>query len=1213
MVKFRAEMSAGSFYMHKNGFTVVQNDTSDLRLIQQMLHEGRSGGTPSAGKTIAMVSKAPTVVAGKAVNPSKPAGSSNGFPVLHSHSYRVSFDGANEQAEIIPEKALQSYNNYFVGKDPSKWATQCKVYSGVTYRNIYDGIDLHYYTDNTGSLKYDLIVHPGADPDKIALKYEGQDKLSIKKNQVEIRTSVGTVRELIPQSYQLTQVEKRDVNCSYYLTADNKIKFKIKNYSPDATLVIDPTLVFCSFTGSHSDNWGYTATYDAAGNFYAGGIAINYPGQSGSLYGATPGAFQSVFQGGDGSEGGDEYNNAGQLIYAYEFDVAIMKFSANGSQKVYATYLGGEGDEQPHSMICDPQGNLIVTGRTSSPDFPPYNAPTTGQGTGFDIFITKFNSTGTALIGSRRIGGSGADGVNYSPKYVNIPGRGTQDLRLNYGDDGRGEVTLDASNNIYVASCTQSNDFYTTPGVFQGSSGGGQDGVLIKTSADVSTILFSSYLGGSAPDAAFSLSLSPANNNIYVGGGTMSTDLKGTTNGTVIYPTNQGGVDGFVSIISNDGSTLIKTTYMGTSGTDMVYGVQFDKEGFPYITGTTTGTWHTANAAFVQAGGKQYISKLQPDLSDWVYSTTFGPAGTTYPNISPTAFLVDRCGNVYVSGWGGGIDPGDGYNNVGTSGLPVTANAIKPSTDGADFYFFVLQKNASAQLYGSFFGQNGGNLGDHVDGGTSRFDKQGVIYQAICANCDGPNGIFPTTPGVWASSNGAVSFGGCNEAAVKIAFNFAGVSAGLKATLQGRGDSLGCIPLFAYLQDTIRNAKSYIWYFGDGTGDTTVNYAVSHTYTQVGTYKVTLIAIDSNSCNVSDTVTMNITARNNPATLNFDFSKDGPCTSMDYIFHNLSTTSIGPPFTDTSFTWNFGDGTGQFPSGIADINHSYTSSGSYNVSLILTDTNYCNAPDTLVKPLFVAQNVKASFETPAAGCAPGYATIINTSIAGQQYYWSFGDGTVDSVDRTPPPHFYPNPGVYTITLKVIDSTTCNIESDTSETITLAGKPTAAFSFSPAPPVANTPDVFTNNSADGAVSFKWLFGDGDTALRTTMDTVIHQYNQTDTFQACLIAFNENGCSDTVCHAVPVLINPLLDVPNAFTPGRFGQNAIIKVVGFGITHMTWKIYNRWGQLVFESIDPNLGWDGTYKGTVQPMDVYAYTLEAEFSNKTRVTKTGDITLIR
>jgi gliding motility-associated-like protein len=90
-------------------------------------------------------------------------------------------------------------------------------------------------------------------------------------------------------------------------------------------------------------------------------------------------------------------------------------------------------------------------------------------------------------------------------------------------------------------------------------------------------------------------------------------------------------------------------------------------------------------------------------------------------------------------------------------------------------------------------------------------------------------------------------------------------------------------------------------------------------------------------------------------------------------------------------------------------------------------------------------------------------------------------------------------------------------------------------------------------------------------------------------------------------------PLLDVPNAFTPGRFGENAVVKVVGFGITRLNWNIYNRWGQLVFTTTDRKQGWDGTFKGVLQPMDVYTYTLDVEFSDGKKLKKTGDITLLR
>jgi gliding motility-associated-like protein len=180
------------------------------------------------------------------------------------------------------------------------------------------------------------------------------------------------------------------------------------------------------------------------------------------------------------------------------------------------------------------------------------------------------------------------------------------------------------------------------------------------------------------------------------------------------------------------------------------------------------------------------------------------------------------------------------------------------------------------------------------------------------------------------------------------------------------------------------------------------------------------------------------------------------------------------------------------------------------------------------------------------------------------------------------------------------------------TINVTTKPTADFNYSPSPPEVNKPVVFTNLSI-GGVRYKWLFGDGDSTVTTTLSTVSHQYNSTGTFNACLVTFNQYGCTDTICKPVQAEVVPLLDVPNAFTPGRFGKNSTVKPEGFGINRMMFRIYNRWGQMVFESNDQRFGWDGTFNGKPQPMEVYAYVLDVEFSDGTRTRKTGDITLIR
>ena len=1186
-VNFRSDINSGAFFLEKNGFTVLLQNSNDLRIFSDHIHGHLK--TDSSNLT-SLSSKS-------RISISSPQPQNDNF-IIRSHAYKVSFAGASNNVDVQPDKALSTYNNYFIGNDKSKWQGNCKIFQGITYKNMYPNIDVRYYTD-AGTLKYDIIVHPGGNINDIALKYDGVDKLSIKNKELVIKTSVGEVKELYPYTYEVAKTGRTNVNCKYVLK-NNTVTFKTDSYSADATIVIDPTLIFSSFTGSTTDNWGYTATPGPDGSFFAGGISF------GAGYPTSTGAFSPVFNGGVQEDGNSPY------------DIAIIKFSPDGANRLYATYLGGAaGNEQPHSMICDKQGNLIVAGRTTSSDYP-VTTPFIGvpKTSGYNIILTKFNSTGTALIGSVKLGGSGDDGVNVKPKYANLGVQGQTDgayeTRRNYGDDARSEVILDGSNNILLASCTQSADFPVTSGAFQPVFGGGkQDGVIMKFTPNLNGLIFSSFFGGSGTDACFVLSIDPVSSNLYIAGGTTSPSLPGTVTGagvTGIGSSAMGGTDGFVTEILLDGSKIIKTIFAGTSGNDLIYGIQFDKYGFPYIMGATTGNWPVINAAFSNSGSKQFIAKLKPDLSDFVYSTIFG-SSSLVPNISPVAFLVDRCQNVYVSGWGGKFNNDRGYPNATTGGMPVTANALKSTTDGGDLYFFVLEKNAVSQLYGSFFGQNGG-FDDHVDGGTSRFDANGIIYQALCANCGGPTsaGFFPTTPGAWAPTNRSAN---CNEAAIKIEMNFGGVGASVKATIDGVIDTIGCVPLTIMFTDTLAKGKQYIWNYGDPNDpkiDVTnapVNYS-SHTYTKVGTYKLTLISIDSATCNISDTAYINVRVGNNQVKPDFTAIKNEPCTNFSYSFTNIST-AVAPNFKSNSFIWDFGDGTPPVKAGLGNQQHTYASVGTYQVKLTVDDTTFCNSPDSITKKVRLAINVKAQFVTPEKGCKPYTAIFENTSLGGTDFIWDFGDGQTSSLPN--PTHNYTNSGTYIVKLISNDESTCNKTDSTSFVITVYEIPSANFSATPNPGPENTPTQFRNLSI-GAVRYAWDFGDGSTS---TDSEPLYQFTSTGTFKVCLQAFNPAGCVDTFCLDVTAKIVPLLDVPNAFTPGKFGKNAIVHVEGFGIAKMNWKIYNRWGAVVFASTSKNQGWDGTFKGVLQPLDVYTYTLDVEFTDGKKYKKAGDITLLR
>lgn len=1169
-VLFQSEAGNSTFFLQKDGYTILMQHPDDYSRAFEYYHGHKH--EPASSKTT--------------VNEGLPG-------QFRAHAYKVKFLRANANPQIVKEKPLPGYENYFIGDDPSKWASGCRSYQAVTYKNLYPGIDLRYYVQGT-QLKYDLIVYPGADLSKVQLQYDGTDRLKIRDQELTIETSVGSVRELKPFTFQYQEEGRRTIPCKYKLSG-NVLSFEVKEYDHSKTLIVDPVVIFSSFSRASTDNWGFTATPGPDGSMYGAGIAQP------SGFPVSPGAI---------SGGGSGPANSNTPP-----DIGIIRLSPDGRTRIYATYLGGSNYEQPHSLICDAAGNLVIAGRTNSANFPS-TAPFAGTPGGYDIFVTKINASGTAIIGSIRMGGRGDDGVNISSNRNNGP----QTLLRNYGDDGRSEVIIDASGNILLASCTRSNDFFIK-GAFQTTFGGGQDGVVIKLNNNVNTVLWSTYFGGTGDDAAFVLSENPlSNGSIYVGGGTTSPGLLGAGSGA-FQPVYNGGVaDGFVSRLQDNGTTvtIIKSIYLGTTGTDLVYGVQFDSKGFPYVMGTTTGNWPVVNATYSGSNARQFIAKLQPDLTGFVYSTTFGSPNASAPNISPVAFLVDNCENVYVSGWGGGANSfaNPQYPTAGTFNMPVTPDAFQSATDGSDFYFFVLKKNASAQLYGSFFGQRGGDGGwDHVDGGTSRFDSKGVIYQALCANCKNvPSGQplispYPVSAGAYGNINPAATGGGCNLGMVKIRFDFSGVDVSLRAV--GSRQLNFCLPARVQFVDTLKQAKQYIWIWNDGTkNDTTTSNPFTHTFTRTGFFDVKLIGIDSNTCNVKDSAFMRIRVTADSVAVKFSSKRLPPCTGLTYEFTNESDRlSSIPNFSSNSFVWIWGDGSKNDTSGIAPpVLHTFPSPGSYNVRLVLIDSNFCNVSDTFkVMSFQVASTIRAGFSA-GNGCIPYRLSVRDSSFGAVTYKWVSNDGQVST---DPLPDFtYTIPGTYSVKQYIYNPSSCNLEDSVVQSFQVYGPPRAGFIYTPNPSKENTPTQFLNRASGDVVKWIWDFGDNTTSNETNP---IHQYIRPGINNVCQIVFNAQGCSDTVCTSVESIINKLNELPTAFTPNGDGSNDIFRVRGFGISKMIFRIYNRQGLLLFESRSFDIGWDGTYKGVPQPMDAYAWTLEAEYFTGEKIRKKGDVTLIR
>lgn len=752
----------------------------------------------------------------------------NGPPVPgRAHAFRVSFEGA---AQAAPAGSFQQgfYENFFLGDDSARWGTGCAVFGEVLLQQLYPGIDLRM--DGRTGLKYDFLVAPGADPASVRLNFEGQDALSLKDGRLFVRTSAGTVIEEAPVAYQEMPSGKKGVRCSYLLSG-SRVSFQLPDgYDPSFPLVIDPVLTFGTYSGSMADNFGFTATYDAGGHLYGGGIVF------GSGYPTTVGVLDASF-------------NQGTI------DIGITKFSPDGTSQIWSTYIGGSGNECPHSLVVNSNNELYMMGSSGSSDFPTTSgvfdqifnggvlintsAPTWagqsfgygyGHGSGTDIVLAHFSADATTLIASTYVGGSGNDGVNNV-----LP------LSHNYGDHFRGEVALDASEWPVVNTSTQSTDIPVSANAPQATFGGGvQDAYVFRMDPGLTT-LQATYYGGGGNDSGYGVQFD-SNGQVFTTGGTTSTDL--AMPGTVFQGTNHGGVDGYVARWATDLGNLLSATYLGTTAFDQSYFVQVDLFDAVYVVGQTHGAYPVSSGVYADPGSSQFIQKLSNDLSASLWSTVIG-SGTGNEDISPTAFLVSNCGQIYFCGWGGLVN--HNMANAGastTNGLPVTPDALQATTDGSDFYLMLLEPNAAGLNYATFFGGNVSR--EHVDGGTSRFDKDGTVYQAVCAGC-GSNDDFPTTPGAWSNTNNSFN---CNLGVFKFELAEAHVTIGID------GPNTICIPGSVQFTNSSTGGDTYLWDFGDGT--TSTELAPSHAYTSSGTFNVSMLLSDSYDCTESDSATIQV-------------------------------------------------------------------------------------------------------------------------------------------------------------------------------------------------------------------------------------------------------------------------------------------------------------------------------------------------------------------
>lgn len=1219
-----------------------------------------------------------------------------------THVVKTHFIGSKKPSTPIEQKQTTYYRNYFIGRDSTKWKTHVNDCQDVRFKELYPGIQIHYESSENEQLKYSFEVNVGANPNQLKMQIDGSDKLSINANgELVIATIFGDIIESAPTSYTIDENGgNRKVDCKWVLQ-NNVAYFELGNYNHNQKLIIDPQLTFSTFTGSTADNWGFTACSDPQTNLFAGGIVF------GAGYPTTTGAYDVTYTPGTGS--------------GFQIDLGITKFNAIGTALLYSTYVGGTGNETPNSIVSNSAGELFILGVTSSTDFPMGSSPfqstmaggvTTTQNElpfdgGTDIYIARLSAAGDALLAATYIGGTANDGLNYG-----------SDIQFNYGDCFRGMIEVDQNSNVYFASSSQSADF---PNVsLPGSSvlKGTQDGVYGKLDPNLSTMSFCGFIGGNGFDSGNAIQLSHTGDIFLVGGTTSGSMAFGTAG---IHGSFQGGdADGFVAKINPSTGIVTNGTFLGTNDYDQAYFVQLDLNDDVYVLGQTKGSYPITSGIYSNPSSGQFIHKLSNNLATSHWSTTVG-ASSGHEEISPTAFLVSDCFDIYFSGWGGWVNQHYSLATASSSsGFPVTTDAFQSITNGNNFYIAVLKKDAAFLKYATYFGGTGSSY-NHVDGGTSQFDKGGRIYHAVCGACGGVPHGFTSTPGAWSNTNNSSN---CNLAAFKFELNTI-------ESVIGNVTPIICMPNPVVFANNSLNGNDYVWNFGDGSYSFQEN--PTHQYSQPGTYQVSLITSDSTGCYLPDTTYFTVTmeefqgAVQTPSapicpgdTLQLQASGGGSYawSPAQYMDDSTSATPNISITQNTTFQVIISDSCGTdtlqvqvqvFNSGFAVLGDTLACLGD-TIPLSINTSNYTSI-DWEPAGIFVDNQVNPALAFPSSdttiqvhivsqeGCqisAPyhilvdstipkitlpdslaycQHAGVSVTASGGRAYQWlpnySISATTTASVYIDSPTDTLYYVTAYNGCGSAKDSVKIHILTTNAQagndTTVCPGEPAflwatggEKYAWYPSNLVSNPFDGMTygtpnkpthysvvvtdsNSCTDTAYVYVNLYnnptvtttpdyygfaGDVVEIGATASDSGSFSWSPTEyidcpncqythatppTNMTYIVTFiDEHGCKAT--DDISIHFDALLYVPNTFTPDGDAFNAVFKAVGGNIKDFNMMIFDRWGELIFQSNSMDIGWNGTYKGMNSPDGVYVWKINyTDLFTKIPTELIGHVTLLR
>jgi len=569
----------------------------------------------------------------------------------YGHVVKMSFSSSSEANPVFrSHEQKATYYNYFLGNDPSRWASNVPLYSEVIAKELYPGIDVRYYYEAEG-LRYDFIIQPGAQVEEIAITFEGADDVWVDENgELVMLTILGEVRHAGLKAFQEIEGERIAVPGRFHLRGDDGVGLEVERKEDTEPLIIDP-LISSTFLGGTDEDVGWSLALDSEDIVYVTGWtrSANFP--------TTPGAY-------------DETHNG-------SVDVFVSSLSSDLSELLYSTFLSGSDSEWGYSLALDSEGTVYVIGSTNSADFPitlgAYDEAYNGGMR--DVFISALSPDLSELVFSTFLGGNGWD-IGHS-------------------------IAIDSEGTVYVTGWTGAANFPTTQEAYDQTHNGSHDVFVSAFSSDLSELVHSTFVGGSMAEECFSLALD-SEGIVYVTGHTRSSNFP-ITPGAYDETHNGGMWDGFVSALSSDLSELLYSTFLGGNGQDLGHNLHLNSEGTVYVTGNTgSSNFPTTPGAFDEThnfGRDIFVSALSPDLSVLVYSTFLGGTGNDWGR----SLALDSEGTVYVTGYTGSSNfptTPEAYDETHNGGWDVIVTALSP--------------DLSELVYSTFLGGSEGDWGQSI-------------------------------------------------------------------------------------------------------------------------------------------------------------------------------------------------------------------------------------------------------------------------------------------------------------------------------------------------------------------------------------------------------------------------------------------------------------------------------------------------------------------